>query len=215
MKAKEEGKNGRALVKVLSSDELSDLKKEYAEIGIDSLLDSGILKEIPLVGTLLGLYNVVDSVRDHIFTEKIFRFLTEFSELSEADRINMIDRLNEDDKFAGRAGERMLEIIDRIESEEKPELVATFLKAFSRKEISFEELRRLLSALERLPSFDLSKLPDFIIFDNDKAEGQTLSEAQMLSFVGAGLGQLKGGYGGSIIRPTELCKLFVKVGKIN
>ncbi|HED2907765.1 TPA: hypothetical protein R4Z42_005195, partial [Klebsiella pneumoniae] len=74
MKAKEEGKNGRALVKVLSSDELSDLKKEYAEIGIDSLLDSGILKEIPLVGTLLGLYNVVDSVRDHIFTEKIFRF---------------------------------------------------------------------------------------------------------------------------------------------
>ncbi|MEI4155822.1 hypothetical protein V9689_23930 [Klebsiella pneumoniae] len=48
MKSQVEGKNGRALVKILSSDELSDLKKEYAELGIDSLLDSGILKEIPL-----------------------------------------------------------------------------------------------------------------------------------------------------------------------
>lgn len=62
------------MVKILSSDELSDLKKEYAELGIDSLLDSGILKEIPLVGTLVGLYNVVGSVRDHIFTEKFSAF---------------------------------------------------------------------------------------------------------------------------------------------
>ncbi|HFT8727894.1 TPA: hypothetical protein ACGSZS_000031 [Escherichia coli] len=36
----------------------------------------------------------------------------------------MTERLNEDDKFAGKAGARLIEIIDRMESADKPEVAA-------------------------------------------------------------------------------------------
>lgn len=36
----------------------------------------------------------------------------------------MVDKLNEDDKFSGRAGAAVIEILDRMESQKKPELAA-------------------------------------------------------------------------------------------
>ena len=36
----------------------------------------------------------------------------------------MVDKLNEDNKFSGRAGATVIEILDRMESQKKPELAA-------------------------------------------------------------------------------------------
>lgn len=99
----EDTKLGSALVSALKSDEIIELGKEYAELGIDSLIESNILESIPFVSTVVGLYKTVSSVKDQLFTEKVIRFLTHFSDLSDAERINMTERLNEDDKFSGKA----------------------------------------------------------------------------------------------------------------
>jgi hypothetical protein len=50
----------------------------------------------------------------------------------------------------GKAGDRLIEIIDRMESENKPEIAAAFLKAFAFEHIDFITLRRLMVALERI-----------------------------------------------------------------
>ncbi|WP_228301801.1 hypothetical protein [Klebsiella aerogenes] len=151
----EDSKRGSALICALKSDVIVELSKEYAELSIDALIESKTLEAIPFVSTVVGLYKVASSVRSQLFTEKIIRFLTHFSDLPDAERINMTERLNENDKFAGKAGARLIEIIDRMESENKPEVAAEFLKSFAREEIDFNVLRRLLVALERIPSFDI------------------------------------------------------------
>lgn len=208
---KKDTKRGNALISALKSDEIVELSKEYIELGIDSLIESDVFESIPFVGTAIGLYKAAGSVRDQLFIEKVIRFLTHFSDLPDAERINMTERLNEDDKFAGKAGAKLIEIIDRMESEDKPEVAAEFLKAFGRKEIDFNVLRRLLVALERVPSFDIRKLAVFAAIDPDQP--MKMEDDFLDSLVNAGMAKSNGAWK-SIIVPTELCRTFVRAGKL-
>lgn len=205
----QDSKRGSALVEVIKSDDVTDLFKEYGEIAIDSALESGTLESIPLLNTLVGIFKTVSSVHDRRFTEKLIRFISGFADLDDATRINMANRLNENDKFAGKAGDRLIEIIDRMESENKPEIAAAFLKAFAFEYIDFITLRRLMVALERIPSFEIDELDTFSKYDENNHH-QISDEALLLSFVNAGLGKNNGGFGGGIILPTDLCAVFVR-----
>ncbi|OON38101.1 hypothetical protein BTJ39_19245 [Izhakiella australiensis] len=205
-------KRGSALISAIKSESVVNLSKEYAEYGLDMLIDSDVLKDIPFVNTAVGIFNAVGSVRDYLFTEKLIRFLTQFSELSKSEREAMVDKLNEDDKFTGKAGARIIEIIDRMESEDKPELAANFFKAFACEEISFSEFRRVLVALERIPAFDIPTLAAFSTCDISASV--RMEQSLLLAFVNAGLGQNNGRFDGGAILPTALCEIFVKAGKL-
>lgn len=205
----QDSKRGSELVEVIKSDDVTDLFKEYGEIAIDSALESGTLESIPLLNTLVGIFKTVSSVHDRRFTEKLIRFISGFADLDDATRINMANRLNENDKFAGKAGDRLIEIIDRMESENKPEIAAAFLKAFAFEHIDFITLRRLMVALERIPSFEIDELDTFSKYDENNHH-QISDEALLLSFVNAGLGKNNGGLEGGIILPTDLCAVFVR-----
>lgn len=201
---------GSAVVEVMKSDSVVSLGKELLELGVDSVLESGVLKDIPLVNSLVGVFNATGSFRDQLLVNKIVRFLSQFSGVSQEERNAMVEKLNEDDKFSGKAGAAIIEIIDRMESERKPEYAAKFFAAYARNNISFEELRRILVALERIPSFDIEKLKDFV---NSSLSGAfIMDEAILLAFVNAGLGINNGGLDGGVIIPTTLCKKFVLVG---
>ena len=204
-----DNKRGNAVVEVLKSSSVSSLGKEFLELGLDSMLDSGALKDIPLVGTVLGIYGTADTIRDHLFAKKLIGFLSQLSEISQEERISMVEKLNEDEKFSGRVGSSLLEMLDRIESEKKPELAARCFAAYARGRISFEDLRRVLHALERIPSFDIDKLEKFS--NASMEESQTIDESILLAFVNAGLAKNNGGFGGGAIVPTNLCKIFVMV----
>ena len=103
----------------------------------------------------------------------------------------------------------MIEILDRMESEKKPELAAKCFAAYAREEISFLDLRRILPALEKLPAFDLEEVR---VFSETRIEdAMKMDESLLLAFVNAGLGKNNGGLDGGAILPTSLCKLIVKI----
>ena len=150
-----DSKRGLAIANVLQSDSVVNVGKEYLELGIDTLLEAGVLKDIPFVNSVVGIFNAVGSVKDQLLVTKLIRFLGQLSDISIEDRVRMVERLNEDDKFSGEVGSAIIEILDRMESEKKPELAAKCFAAYSRMDISFEDLRRILLAIERNPSFDI------------------------------------------------------------
>jgi hypothetical protein len=205
-----ESKRGREIVSVLRSDSVVGVGKEYLELGIDAALDSGALKEIPLVSTVVGIFNVASTFKDRLLTAKLIRFINQLSDTPQQDRVKMIERLNENGKFSGRAGSALIEILDRMESEKKPEIAAKCFAAYAKEEISFEELRRILLALERVPSFDIEQL---VAFSKAKLiKSAQIDESTLLAYVNAGLGVNNGGFDGGVIVPTKLCELFIKIG---
>ncbi len=205
-------KPGRALISAIKSESVVELGKEYVELGLDALLESKALESIPFVNTLVGVYKTAGHIRDQIFTDKLVHFLNPLSEMTESERIEMTDRLNDDDKFAGKAGASLIEIIDRMESEKKPELVASFLKAFAREDIDFNTLRRLLYALERVPAFDIEQLAEFCLRGGFSSRSN--DDPLLVGYVNAGLAINNGATDGGYIVPTKLCKTFVQAGAL-
>jgi hypothetical protein len=96
-----------------------------------AVLSEGVLRDIPFVGTITALGKLGASINDRIFTKKIVRFLISLAAISEQDRLALIEKLNEEDEFRNKVGERVIEILDRIDSQRKPEMVASVFKAYA------------------------------------------------------------------------------------
>jgi hypothetical protein len=66
---------GRALIRSVWSGGIGDITSDGAEILLDSALDEGFLRDIPILGWIAKTYGLVNTVRERIFLQKIFRFL--------------------------------------------------------------------------------------------------------------------------------------------
>ncbi|PWF64909.1 hypothetical protein CBX96_03870 [Shewanella sp. BC20] len=210
---KKETSRGQQVVDLVKSDSIVSLGKEYLEIGIDAALDSGALKDIPLVSTVVGICSSYGTVKNQIFATKLIKFLNQLSEIPQYERMIMIQKLNEDDKFAGKTGTTLIEIIDRMESEVKPELAAKCFSAYAQEIITYNELRHMLHAVERVPAFEINGLAKFAIATIGTY--RQFDQSTLLAYVNAGLGMNNGGLDGGAILPTDLCRLFVNSGVLS
>ncbi|EOD55030.1 hypothetical protein [Aeromonas molluscorum] len=209
---KKETSKGEVVAHIVRSESVISLGKEYAELGIDAALESGALKEIPFVSTVVSMCNSISMVKDHIFATKLIKFIDQLSDIPLHDRMIMIDKLNEDDKFAGKVGTALIEILDRMESEAKPELAAKCFSAYAKEIINYSQLRHMLHALERIPTFEINGIALFS--QSTTRESLNMEESTLLAYVNAGLGVNNGGLDGGVIIPTELCRLFISSGII-
>jgi hypothetical protein len=71
----EQAGGGRALVRSVWSGGISDIAFDAGEILLDSALDEGLLRDIPVFSWIAKTYGLVNTVRERIFLQKIFRFL--------------------------------------------------------------------------------------------------------------------------------------------
>ncbi|HDX8882019.1 TPA: hypothetical protein RQO64_002352 [Klebsiella oxytoca] len=198
--------SGSSLVKAIKAKEVKELSEEYLELGVDALLKDETLKSLPLVKTVVSVCNFVGTVRDQALARKILRFINELSELNMQEREQMIDRLNSNDKYAGKVGDTIIELMDKLDYERKPEIAARFFIAYSKELLPYGEFRHCLLALEKVASFDIDKLVPFLEEDSSSCEYE---ESILLGFVNAGLAVNNGGLDGGVIIPTKLCKYFV------
>ena len=60
-------------------DDSKDIIEDYLEIGIDSIIDNGILKEIPIVKTIVGVLKVGKNVHDRNLLKQTLVFINEFN----------------------------------------------------------------------------------------------------------------------------------------
>ena len=71
-----------SLLEQAQKDDLSSIAQDAAELGLDSLLDDGIVKDIPFVGTVMKLVGVGRGVREALFAKKILKFLFRIKDIS-------------------------------------------------------------------------------------------------------------------------------------
>ena len=61
---------------------LSDACIDMAELGIDSLLDEGVFKSIPIVSVLVGLGKAAQNIHDRNLLKQTIKFINTFNEKS-------------------------------------------------------------------------------------------------------------------------------------
>ena len=112
---------------------------EYAEIGLDAVMEDGILKDIPIVSTAVALYKIGSSIKERHNLKKLLLFLNTLNDgmADENKRKEYRQKFQRNEKFRNQEIEYLLVLIDRYISYDKPQMLAKIYLAYLRNEIDW------------------------------------------------------------------------------
>lgn len=176
--------SGKLVVQVIKDKDLHKVTTDIVEKVMDTAMDDGLLKDIPVLSTLIGVGKVVSTVQDRLFAKKLLTFLYELHTVSEDQRVEQIIKLEDDEKYSTKVGEKILHIIDKCDDLDKSRLVGRLFKAYLESHISYDDFLSCVSSIERTP------LPELLAFIKDKSDGLD-TEGEGSSFVSYGLMEIR------------------------
>jgi hypothetical protein len=139
-----------AFTETIKDTNLKDISVDISEVLVDNLLENGILKDIPIIGTILKLGKFSLNVKDHLFIKKIIYFISELKEIPPKKRNEIISKIDNSREFRIKIGEKLLYIIDKCEDHIESEYNATFFKAFLNEKLTYSEFLRCSSILQNI-----------------------------------------------------------------
>jgi hypothetical protein len=136
-----------SFMKALSAENLLPVAQDLAEVALDSALSEGVLREIPLLSTVLGIGRAAVAARDQVFASKVSRFVATVGKLSRSERARMVDELAGTDSLKERVGLAILDLLEKSDPIEKPKLIGNLFVAMGQGKIPGRDILRLSSMI--------------------------------------------------------------------
>ncbi len=145
--------------KLINSDGVK-ISTSMAEIPLDTYFDNDIISKVPILKTLVDIYNLGSSVNDKIFANKLIHFLNELDGLDSDFILKEIQYIDDSEKYNHNVGEKILEIVSRIDSDGKPKVIGRLFRNFIDKKIEYSEFLKLTYIVEKIFYNDLILLKE-------------------------------------------------------
>ncbi len=139
---------GAAIVKGVCNPEAKDLAVDLGELGLGALLDESVLKEIPIIKSVIACRKTWTAIHDQLFLRKVAGFFAACPPFTDAEKETFVREHLSDSKKAKNLGDALVLILDKLDDLEKPEMLAKVFAAFVRGKIPHECFRRLASAID-------------------------------------------------------------------
>jgi hypothetical protein len=146
------------LLSVIGNAGGKDLLQEAAEFSLDAVLGDGIVKDIPVVGTVAKLYGAAVGLQGYVFAKKVRRFLTELSAIPQSERDEFARRLDSDPEQRERTADVLVTLLDKMDDTAKAPLLARAFSRYVQGEFDFSTFQRLAAAVDRCLVDDLPAL---------------------------------------------------------
>lgn len=142
------------------TEEVSGLVGEYAELGLDALVEDGLFKDVPVISTITAVYRIGKSIRERHHIAKLISFLNEINKgiVDEEKRQKYREKFSGNEKFRNQELEYILILIDRYISFDKPQMLAKLYLAYLDGEIIWEEFTMYAEVIDRFLLLDAGKL---------------------------------------------------------
>ena len=129
-----------------------DIIGEIAELGIDSLLDDGLFKDIPIVNILIGVKNTYQNIHDRNLLKQTLAFIKKFNSGNiNQEKLNKYkEMLNEDSKKAEKELGRVLIILNSTIDIEKSQMLANLYKSYINEKINWNQFCELSEIIKML-----------------------------------------------------------------
>jgi len=134
----------------LTDSNLESLGIDISELAIDNILHDGLLKDIPIVGTIINLSKFGANIHDRLFLKKLLSFLNKIESIPSDKRKELICTIESSKKYRMKVGENLLYIIDTCEDYEISELIGFLFKAFVEEKITYDDFLKSASVLKKL-----------------------------------------------------------------
>lgn len=92
---------------------------DLGEVAIDAVLDDGLLRDVPILSTVVGVGKCIRNVSDVLFAKKLIAFLYGLKDSTEQQREDAIAKWESDAKYRIRVGETLLNMINRCDDTQK------------------------------------------------------------------------------------------------
>lgn len=137
-----------------------DVISDYLEIGIDSLMNEGILKEIPIVNTIVGVLKIGKNVHDRNLLKQTLTFINEFNNNKIShDKLKQYKiTIENNPKRCEEELERILLLLNNFIDKEKSIMLAKIFKAYIEKIINWNEFCEYSEIINRLFIQDINLL---------------------------------------------------------
>jgi hypothetical protein len=201
------------LVNSVVSANITNLSADILELGLDSFLQNGIVKDIPFFGAFVKIYGAQKEIRNQLFLKKVAQFLFALKETNDIAKIKFLEEMNSSVEKKRSFGEAVILLIDKAEDMLKPYFIGRIMKAYIENKIEYVKAMRICKMIERAYSPDVYYLKDFREgIQKEKDIAASLCYCGFLSDVGIDGGTFEPDSGGTIYAMNEYGKLFLQYG---
>ncbi len=129
----------------VASPRVQDLLTDAADFTLDAITDSEVLKVIPFVKVVVA----IRSVRERVRLRTTYRFFAKLNDMPQEERETFVKQLESDPQRARKIGESFAVWLDRLDDEEKAELLAKVFELYARGRIDFDRSARFAAVIDR------------------------------------------------------------------
>jgi hypothetical protein len=146
------------LIETIKNDELQNVSSEIAETILDSVFTEGILKDIPIIGTIVGLGKGYVSIQDRLFAKKLLSFLYQLRDIPFEQRAEQILKIEESDEYEKNVGEKLLFIVEKASDSQKASMIGKLFAAYLKEDISYTDFVRCSEIINKASIYCLIDL---------------------------------------------------------
>ena len=190
---------------------IKDLSTDFTEAGIDALIQNDVVKEIPVVKTLLAIPKVIKSISNYLFLQKIIRFLYQLNGTTLKERQDFLASLNTSKRE--EIISNLILVLDKHDHLQKSELQGKLFVAYIKGLINYSDYMALTYALNMMDIKLLSSLVSFYVSETS----QTLKPETIYNFIFLQLVRIDNsqigliGGGGPMYKRNKLGMLMVEI----
>lgn len=206
--------SGQALIQTVAEGQLGDAIFDLAEVALDTNLAEGVLKEIPILGTVVKIVRAGKSLSEELFLRKLGRFLMGLSSVPMEERNTLLKQYPDGSEEQKELGENLLLALERLDDIKKPEILARFFTAYIRLEIDYLTFTRLTRSLEKFNLELLPTLQRFYIQTGQSADTseEIIHELSLAGLVAISLEDSETFDGYASYTPSKLGEKFLLIG---
>jgi hypothetical protein len=164
---------------ITKSKDLKNISIDLVEKVLDNEISNEVLREVPILKSLIAVKNIYTSYTDRIFIKKAMKVLLELGDTNWEERVALISELDDED---GKGVEKILMAIDHLETFEKCKVYGRLCKLKSNGKIKLEHFLRLTKLIQEAFLEDLILITDF-----KKGERKEIHEGDYYSVLSLGL----------------------------
>lgn len=141
-------------------EEALDTGIDYLEIGLDSLLNDGVLKDIPIIGSCYSIGKVYFGVKDITLTKKVLIFSQKVRKkvISDYELNEHLEILKSDKQKLNKELEIIINYLDRHTKYIKAQILANFYLLYLSKKIEWEDFDFFAEIVDNVSVYDLKVL---------------------------------------------------------
>lgn len=134
-----------------------DIIEDYTEIGIDSFIEEGILKEIPFVRSIVSMLKIGKNIHDRNLLKQTLTFIKEFNSgnISKGKLIAYKSTIENNPQKCEEELGRVLILLNSYVDREKSIMLARLYKSYVMQEINWHEFCEFSEIINRLFIEDL------------------------------------------------------------